>query len=98
MSNYKLLVKAEANREVIDGYLWYENKQEGLGEKFLDALDQCYNSIDINPTTYEQKYKAQRQAIVKGFPYVVMYEVAQQKIIVYAVFNTFQKPQKKFRG
>ncbi len=97
MKKHKFIIQEEANNEIIQAYLWYETKQEGLGEKFIDALETCYVAIDINPNTFEKKYKFQRQAIIKNFPYVVMYEQEENKIIIYAVFNTHQEPTGKFR-
>lgn len=97
MKNYNLIIKLEAGQEITEAYQWYERKSDGLGERFLDALDDCFEAIDINPTTFQNVYKNQRQAIVKIFPHVVMYEQDGTDIIVYAVFNTNQDPNKKFR-
>jgi plasmid stabilization system protein ParE len=97
MNNYNLIVKQEAAQEIINAYHWYESKSEGLGESFLSALDDCLETIDINPATYQKIYKEQRQAIVKTFPFVVMYEHDNNDIIVYAVFDTNQDPEKKIR-
>ena len=97
MKNHNLVVKEEASQEIVNAYRWYENITEGLGERFLNALEGCFNTIDINPTTYQKIYKHQRQAIVKMFPFVVMYEIEDNNIIVYAVFNTNQNPNKKLR-
>jgi plasmid stabilization system protein ParE len=97
MTNYNLIVKQEADQEITEAYRWYENKSEGLGERFLSALEDCFYTIDINPTTYQKIYKDQRQAIVKTFPFVVMYEHNNNDIVVYAVFDTRQDPNKKLR-
>ena len=37
--NYQLSEEAESDIE--QGYLWYESKQEGLGEAFLESLDKA---------------------------------------------------------
>lgn len=31
---YDLIIKEEANNEIIESYLYYESKSEGLGDKF----------------------------------------------------------------
>jgi plasmid stabilization system protein ParE len=97
MKNFTLIVKQEADKEVTEAYRWYENKVEGLGERFLDALEDCYNAIDINPTTFQKIHKQYRQAILNTFPYVVIYEKIKSDIIVYAVFATAQHPNRKIR-
>ncbi len=37
--NYELIFKEEADREVIEGYIWYEKQQPGLGELFLEEVE-----------------------------------------------------------
>ena len=42
---YNLIIKEEANQEIIDSYLYYENKSIGLGEKFLENLEIYFDRI-----------------------------------------------------
>ncbi len=37
-----LIFKDEANLEVIESYLYYEKEQVGLGERFINELDQKF--------------------------------------------------------
>lgn len=92
MKKYNLVIKEEANQEIIDAYFWYETKSEGLGERFFLSLDQCFDTICYNPTTYQKVHKTFRKAIVAVFPYVVLYEKRNKDILVYAVFHTAQDP------
>ena len=41
--------------------------------------------------------KNYRQIILKTFPYVVVYEIVEEAVVVFAVFHTSQNPIKKFR-
>jgi len=52
---YILEVKDEANLEIIEAYLYYEEKRAGLGEEFLDHLDTYFDSITANPKHFPQK-------------------------------------------
>ena len=51
---YNLIIKEEANQEIIDSYLYYENKSIGLGEKFLENLEIYFDRI--------QKYKKSKKS------------------------------------
>lgn len=42
--SYTLVIKEEAAKETIESYLWYETRVEGLGESFLEELDDCYST------------------------------------------------------
>jgi len=98
MKQYELVIKEEAQSEISSAYNWYENKSEGLGERFLESLENCFNIISTQPTIFQKIYKKQRQAIVHVFPYVVMYQKDNNQVIVFAVFNTHQEVKKKLRS
>jgi len=92
---YPLDVKNEANLEIIEAYLYYEEKRIGLGEEFLEHLDVYFERIRTNPKHFPQKRKPYREAFIKRFPFLVIYEITNTKVIVYSVFNTWQNPKKK---
>lgn len=52
---YILEVKDEANLEIIEAYLCYEEKRIGLGEEFLEHLDTYFERITTNPKHFPQK-------------------------------------------
>ncbi len=41
--NYKLIVRPEAEAELEDAYLWYEQQIVGLGSQFLLSVDAAIN-------------------------------------------------------
>jgi hypothetical protein len=92
--NYEIIFVEEANQEVIEGYKWYEKQQPGLGELFLIEVEKHLNIIRKNPRLYAIKYNNKRAAILRRFPYIIAYEQIEEKIVVYAVFNTNQNPRK----
>ena len=93
--NYKLEIKREANIEAIEAYVYYEEKRIGLGEEFLEHLDIYFNRIIANPEHFPQKRKPYREAYVKRFPFLIIYGIEKDKVIVYSIFNTWQNPEKK---
>ncbi|CAH8282731.1 ParE-like toxin of type II ParDE toxin-antitoxin system [Mariniflexile fucanivorans] len=95
---FNLEIKEEATIEIIEAYLYYESKHLGLGEKFLEHLDTYFLRIQANPNHFPKKRKPYREAFIKRFPFVIIYEVEKHNIIVYAVFNTWQNPVKKKRN
>jgi len=91
---YELIVQEEANLEILEAYLYYENAQKGLGEKFMKQLDKYFKRIKTHPKHFQIK-KKYREAFLKKFPYLIIFDVIDDKIIVLAVFNNHQNPQKK---
>jgi len=90
-----LEIKDEANLEIIEAYLYYEEKRTGLGEEFLEHLESYFDRIKNNPKHFPQKRNPYREAFIKRFPFLIIYEIKKDIVIVYSVFNTWQNPQKK---
>ena len=91
---YILEIKEEANLEIIDAYLYYESKQLGLGETFLEQLELYFKRITENPKHFEVKNNY-RETYIRKFPYLIIFRIEEEKVIVYSVFNTSQNPKKK---
>jgi len=92
---YGLEIKEEAHLEIVEAFLYYEEKRTGLGEEFLMHLDTYFERIKNNPKHFPQKRKPYREAFIKRFPFIIIYEIIKEKVIVYAVFNTWKNPEKK---
>ena len=72
---YILEIKDHANLEIIEAYLYYEEKRLGLGEEFLEHLNVYFDRIITNPKHFPQKRKPYREAFIKRFPYLIIYEI-----------------------
>ncbi len=92
---YFLEVKDEANKEIIEAYLYHEKKRKGLGEEFLEHLDLYFERLRVSPKHFPEKRKPYQEAFIKRFPFLIIYEVRKDNVIVYSVFNTWQNPVKK---
>ncbi len=43
--NYALVFRPEVREEVDEAYTWYESQQLGLGDEFLDCIDEMLDRI-----------------------------------------------------
>jgi hypothetical protein len=94
----KLIIEHEAQIEIDEAIDWYETQQIGLGLEFLNYLDGYFQTLKNQKALFEIKRKPVfRELPLKRFPYIIIYEVIQNQIIVYSVFHTFQDPEKKRR-
>jgi plasmid stabilization system protein ParE len=92
---YELIIKEEANLEIIESYLYYESKSIGLGDKFLNQLELYFDRIQKNPKHYQIKTKSFREAYIKKFPFLIIYEIIKKQVVIYAVFHTHRNPETK---
>lgn len=92
---YKLEVREKVRTGTLAGFLWYEEKSDGLGSRFVSEVEAMILYISQNPFHFQVKYKNYREGILKTFPYVVIYQVLDELIIISSVFPTKNDPGKK---
>lgn len=93
---YSLEIKEDARLEITDAFHYYESKRIGLGDLFLNHLENYFERIIESPEHFPEKRKPYREAYLKRFPFLVIYTIEETKIIIYAVFNTSRNPDKKY--
>ena len=94
---YALIIKPRAILMIKEAYDWYELQRPGLGEEFLDELDSFYQRIEVHPEYFGKIKKNFRQAALKRFPFVLVYEIIKTEVVVFAVFHTSRNPRYKFK-
>lgn len=92
---YKVIVKEETWKDIADAMDWYAPKAKNLDKNFLQEVENTISRIRLNPAGYKKVYKTFRQTSVWKFPYIIIFQLEAQSIIIYSVFNTWQHPGKK---
>ncbi|MFC0428553.1 type II toxin-antitoxin system RelE/ParE family toxin [Chryseobacterium scophthalmum] len=92
---YKLILKPEAENDLGEAIEYYQSKRKGLGLKFLKCVQKFFDRITKNPLHYPLKSNQFREAYIQKFPYIIIYEIIENEIVVFSVFNTYQNPEKK---
>ena len=49
---YNLIVRPEAEVDIQEAFDWYESRQQDLGRKFIEALDNLLHRIEENPLIF----------------------------------------------
>jgi len=94
---YEVVIKEEAYYDLQDAYDYYEEQQNGLGERFLKNIQQRLSYLAKYPLHFNKIEKEFRQVLVDKFPYLIIYEIQERQVIVYAFFHGSQNPEKKFK-
>ncbi len=94
--NYKVIISASAKADVKENAEWYNKKQKGLGKRFAQSIKECIRTIQIQPTSFQIRYKNNRVALPQTFPYLVVYTINDNNktISIIAVFHSSQNPEK----
>ncbi len=91
--DYVLVFRPEIRDELDEAYNWYEQKKVGLGDEFLDCIDELLDRICLMPQSYPIVYRDVRRAIIKRFPYAIYYRLVSSRIIVTAIFHSHRNPK-----
>lgn len=83
----------EAFLDIQDAYNWYENERLGLGELFLYQIEERLSRLKEYPESSPTEVDEFRRAMLKQFPYYIVYEFNPKLIVVYAVIHTSRDPK-----
>lgn len=92
---YKLILKSRAENDLAESIEWYESQQKGLGKRFIEQIDLYFDKIQKNPMNFPMKRKPFREAYIRSFPYIIIYELIATEIIVYSIFHSSRDPLQK---
>ncbi len=83
----RVITRDEAEADIAEAALWYERRCGGLGKEFIHAVDSCFDLIARQPETFPVVYRDARLALLRRFPYLVIYRVFPDFVSVVAVMH-----------
>ena len=90
---YPVIFTPAARAELVDAQDWYENEVPGLGRRFRAAVDAVVQSMSLNPRQFPVVYKSIRRALLRRFPYALMFVVeTDETLTVIAWFHGSRDP------
>jgi plasmid stabilization system protein ParE len=81
-----------AKRDIIDGFHYYESKEEGLGNYFLVNIYADVESLKLFGGIHRQAYLGFHRALSKRFPFAIYYTVEDDTVRVRAVMDCRKNP------
>src|SRR3954467_7931674 len=88
----RVIFHPEAHAEMIEQARYYENKSEGLGADFLDAVEDTTRRIVQSPNAGSIERVNLRRRLVSGFPFTILYEIQPDRIYIAAVMHQHRRP------
>lgn len=90
----------KAHEDYINAYEWYESKQSGLGDKFMEKVEMKLSQIREHPEFYGRKQNTHfRESKIKDFPYNIVFEFFPRKGIIHiaAIHHEKKSLRQKYR-
>jgi toxin ParE1/3/4 len=81
-----------ARRELLESSAYYENESPGLGDIFLDRIEDAVTYLQRFPRVAPVILAEIRQHLVSKFPYSLIYRVEDHGIFILAVAHHRRRP------
>jgi hypothetical protein len=94
---YAIVITTLAYYDLEDAISYYESKLNGLGRRMEGDFWKSVDVIQKSPLGYRLRYVFYRQTMLQKFPYAIIYEVLNEKIIIYRVAHLKIRPEKRFK-
>jgi len=89
--SWRVVVRPEIEQDLTETAAWYDSREEGLGERFIDEVFQVFEALATNPLLRSRRLprKNIRWRYPEHFPYRVIYEVleSEKTVIIAAVLH-----------
>lgn len=87
-----IVLRPEAETDLVEARGWYDQQRAGLGEAFADAVGEFFTRIEAAPEIYPAVLSNVRRGKLRRFPYVVFYRALADRIEVVAVLHGSRHP------
>ena len=81
----------EAEKDLIDGFAFYDRQSIGLGNYFLDSIFSDIESLHLYAGIHPLNFGYHR-LLAKRFPFAIYYRVQNEVIRVYAILDCRRDP------
>lgn len=83
-----------AEQDALDAAIWYEQRQPGLGEEFLDEVDRAVRALSESAMHHRIRFADVRRAPIRRFKfYGIYYIVRDEEIWILAIFHGRRHPR-----
>jgi len=89
----RLSLRPAALQDLEEAHSWHEAQRPGLGEEYLAAVDEVLASVAEAPLRNRVLTLDTRQALVRRFPYRVLYRILGAEVVIVACFHASRDPR-----
>ncbi|WP_072876984.1 type II toxin-antitoxin system RelE/ParE family toxin [Salegentibacter echinorum] len=93
--DFEIIISPRASFEIDKALSWYSAKETHLGLELLDEINTEFKLLSSNPFLFPETKKKYREVPLRRFPYIIIYRIFRNDILIQSVFNTHQNPIKK---
>ena len=88
-----IVLTEEAREDIEDVRSWYRRRSDVLSRDFARSLRLCFHGIEQFPEQYPVVHRNIRRALLRRFPYMILYVPLGQASAVLGCFHVRRNPQ-----
>ncbi len=89
-----LIFRPAAAADDEEAYEWYQERQIGLGEEFLEAVHEAIRAVQDHPEQYPVIRRETHRVLLRRFPYGLYYRVHEDCIVIVACMHGRRSPRR----
>ena len=95
--NFTAIISTRAQKEFSSSWKWYEERQQGLGDRFAGELFKNISFIEKTPERFPARTKNFREKPLQTFPFIIIYKIVyrNKSVRILSIFHSSRNPKKK---
>jgi toxin ParE1/3/4 len=89
----KVIFLPQAEEEMYEAAIFYDNQNRGLGRAFLEAVKKGTSDISRHSIAYPVLRNDIRRKLVGRFPYGILYREEEKQLVIIAVMHLHRAPE-----
>lgn len=81
-----------AQRDLVEGFRFYEEQGEGLGSYFLTNLYADIDSLHFSAGIHNKPYKHYHRLLSRRFPFAIFYVIQEGTVFIHAILDCRRNP------
>lgn len=95
-NNFLVLIPEAVYEELNQVFAYYEERQTDLGVRFLDDWEETMDNLELRPFIHQIQFKQFRSVKFNRFPFLIIYKIEKQTIILYKLVHAKSDPAKRY--
>ena len=93
----KVVFSTFAQREYQEAVLSYDDQSGDLGDQFIEEIEEGIRLILTFPNAWAKAGDKHRKYVLKRFPYVILFKVYPDQVVVFAIAHQHRNPSHYLR-
>ena len=94
---YQVILLESVYEELNEIAFYYEERKTDLSIEFLADWEASMSQLNKHPLIFQIKHKQLRSIQLNKFPFLVVFEIIEKRVVVYRVVHVKRNPKKVYK-